>query len=81
MAELTDQNDYKELIAYISTTYSHGQQKAMQAANAGLVDTYWQIGRHIVKFEQGGAERAKYGSELYSGSLKTCRYCTEKDLV
>ncbi len=24
----------------------------------------WQIGRHIVEFEQGGSEKSEYGSEL-----------------
>ena len=66
MTELIDQSEYKELVAYISDAYSRGQEKAVQAINAGLVDTYWNIGRHIVEFEQGGAERAKYGSELLS---------------
>ncbi|ASF45613.1 DUF1016 N-terminal domain-containing protein [Methylovulum psychrotolerans] len=28
------------------------------------VQTYWQIGRHIVGFEQGGQARAAYGKQL-----------------
>lgn len=28
------------------------------------VQTYWQIGRHIVEFEQGGQSRAAYGKHL-----------------
>ena len=64
MTGLTNQDEYKELVTYISDAYSQGRQKALQAVNAGLVDTYWNIGRHIVEFEQGGVERAKYGSEL-----------------
>ena len=27
-------------------------------------ETYWQVGRHIVEFEQGGAARAEYGQGL-----------------
>jgi len=27
-----------------------------------LVNTYWQIGKHIVEFEQGGKEKATYGA-------------------
>ncbi|MGZ3760311.1 MAG: PDDEXK nuclease domain-containing protein [Mucilaginibacter sp.] len=64
MTELTDQNEYKELVLYISKAYSQGQQSAVQAINSSLVGAYREIGRYIVEFEQGGAERAKYGSEL-----------------
>jgi hypothetical protein len=28
------------------------------------VRTCWEVGRHIVEFEQGGADRAKYGTKL-----------------
>jgi predicted nuclease of restriction endonuclease-like (RecB) superfamily len=64
MAELVNQNEYQDLIGSISTIYEEGRFKAIQAVNAGLLDTYWQIGRHIVEFEQGGAKRARYGSDL-----------------
>lgn len=40
------------------------RQKVLSAANAAQVRTYWEIGRHIVEFEQGGAARAEYGSRL-----------------
>ena len=38
--------------------------KAYVAANAAMVDAYWQIGRRIVEEEQGGAARAEYGKQL-----------------
>ncbi len=38
--------------------------RAYAAANAAMVDTYWQIGRRIVEEEQGGETRAEYGSQL-----------------
>ncbi len=38
--------------------------KAYAAANAAMVDAYWQIGRRIVEEEQGGSARAEYGSQL-----------------
>jgi hypothetical protein len=34
------------------------------AANAAMVQAYWQIGRRIVEEEQGGATRAEYGTLL-----------------
>lgn len=40
------------------------RQKVLTAANAAQVRTYWEIGRHIVEFEQGGAARAIRGKAL-----------------
>jgi len=42
----------------------HARGKAYAAANAAMVDAYWQIGRRIVEEEQGGAARAEYGTQL-----------------
>lgn len=36
----------------------------IQAINAGLVMTYWQIGQHMVEFEQRGHTNAEYGQKL-----------------
>ena len=43
---------------------ARGREQAGRAVNTILVQTYWHIGRHIVEFEQGGDEKAEYGSEL-----------------
>jgi predicted nuclease of restriction endonuclease-like (RecB) superfamily len=40
------------------------RQKVLRTAHAAQVRTYWEIGRHIVEHEQGGAVRAEYGSRL-----------------
>jgi predicted nuclease of restriction endonuclease-like (RecB) superfamily len=40
------------------------RQKVLRAADAVHVQTCWQIGRHIVEFEQGGEARAEYGAKL-----------------
>ena len=47
------QPDYQHLIIKISDTYVSGQVRATQAVNIQLLETYWQIGQHIVEFEQG----------------------------
>ncbi len=59
----TDKN-YQSLISQISDTYSEGRSKAVLAVNSFLVETYWQIGRYIVEFEQNGFAKAEYGKEL-----------------
>lgn len=40
------------------------RQRALRAVDAVQVQTCWEIGRHIVEFEQGGSNRAEYGSRL-----------------
>lgn len=56
--------DYQQLLGQISATYTHGRVQAVQAVNAHITQTYWQVGRHIVEFEQGGKARAEYGKAL-----------------
>ena len=55
---------YAHLVEAISSTFREGQTKTIQAINAGLVTTYWQIGQHIVEFEQQGQVNAEYGQKL-----------------
>jgi predicted nuclease of restriction endonuclease-like (RecB) superfamily len=42
------------------------RQKVLRAVDVVQVQTCWEIGRHIVEFEQGGAVRAGYGTRLLS---------------
>jgi predicted nuclease of restriction endonuclease-like (RecB) superfamily len=63
--ELTHSNsDYTGLLERISGTFNHAQLRAAQAVNSILIDTYWQVGQHIVEFEQAGQQRAAYGKAL-----------------
>lgn len=64
------QPEYQQLLGKISAAYTNGQVKATQAVNTQLLETYWQIGRHIVEFEQGGNVRAQYGKALISNLAK-----------
>jgi hypothetical protein len=61
---LTGKHDYQQLLEEISGSYIQGQVRAAQAVNLVLIDTYWQVGRHIVEFEQAGQQRATYGKAL-----------------
>lgn len=56
--------EYQTLLSRISDVYARGYTRANQAVNSQLVETYWQIGRHIVEFEQGGNFKAEYGKAL-----------------
>ncbi len=62
--ELKNNNNYQNLISQISDTYVQGTQKAVLSVNTHLIDTYWNIGKNIVEFEQKGKARAEYGKSL-----------------
>jgi predicted nuclease of restriction endonuclease-like (RecB) superfamily len=55
---------YADLLTQISDIYTHGRLQAVQAVNVHITETYWQVGRQIVEFEQGGNARAEYGKAL-----------------
>ena len=55
---------YEKLLTDIGLAIETARQNAVRAVNIELVKANWEIGRHIVKFEQGGNERAEYGSEM-----------------
>ena len=55
---------YKALLANIGITIKAARQQANRAINIELVKANFEIGRHIIEFEQQGEERAEYGSDL-----------------
>ena len=55
---------YDTLIAGISDLLDHARRSSARAVNGILTATYWEIGRRIVEFEQGGKARAEYGEAL-----------------
>jgi len=55
---------YQALVLAIERLIEQGRRRAAWAVNTILVETYWQIGRYIVEFEQKGKARAEYGEEL-----------------
>lgn len=59
-----EQGAYDVLVADIATILSEGRKKVAVAINNVLVETYWNIGRVIVEYEQGGNIKAEYGSQL-----------------
>lgn len=57
-------NKYNQLLTNIGLTIEIARNNAIQVVNVQLVKANWEIGRHIVEFEQQGDEHAEYGSEL-----------------
>lgn len=66
MDDLTTIDGYQDLLEQISQIYIEGRIQAVEAVNIRLIETYWQVGQHIVEFEQGGKIRADYGKALIS---------------
>lgn len=55
---------YDKLLANIGAAIDIARTNSIATINAQLVKANWEIGRHIVEFEQLGNERAEYGSDL-----------------
>lgn len=64
---------YNALLRDIGDTLESGRTRAYQAVNVALVQTYWNIGRHIVEYEQQGNEKAEYGSHLFDRLARDLR--------
>jgi predicted nuclease of restriction endonuclease-like (RecB) superfamily len=64
MTSKPEVNNYASLKSQIGELLILGREKAGQAINTILVQTYWHIGKHIVEFEQGGNEKSEYGSSV-----------------
>jgi predicted nuclease of restriction endonuclease-like (RecB) superfamily len=64
---------YEKLLSDIGLAIETARQNAIRAINTELVKANWEIGRHIVEYEQHGQERAEYGSELLTRLSKDLR--------
>lgn len=67
---------YEALLERVGEALEQGRQKIADVIGNTMVQTYWDIGRHIVEYEQSGQARAMYGAQTLkqlSGDL-TLRY-------
>jgi predicted nuclease of restriction endonuclease-like (RecB) superfamily len=55
---------YSGLLDGVSDLLEAARRASARAVNAFMTATYWEVGRRIVEFEQGGAKRAVYGEQL-----------------
>jgi hypothetical protein len=56
--------NYKDIRAGIVELLKSARSVAARNVNSIMTAAYWEIGRRIVKFEQGGESRAEYGEQL-----------------
>ena len=61
---LNSPENYYLLKEQIKSLLIQGRKEAIRSVNSILVQTYWNIGKYIVEYEQKGKEKADYGSEL-----------------
>lgn len=65
MTDFTPTNDdYSGLQRDIIALLEAARHTAARSVNTLMTATYWEIGRRIVEFEQGGQNRAAYGQTL-----------------
>jgi predicted nuclease of restriction endonuclease-like (RecB) superfamily len=62
--ESADGEGLRPLLHSLRELIEQARQRALQAVDVVQVQTCWEIGRHIIDFEQGGAGRAEYGKRL-----------------
>jgi predicted nuclease of restriction endonuclease-like (RecB) superfamily len=66
MGKLTNNypDDLSGLLGQLRGLIAKARSQALRAVDAIQVQTCWEIGRHIVEFEQLGQSRAEYGKRL-----------------
>lgn len=55
---------YQKIHTAIVELLEEARHTATRSVNSIMSATYWEIGRRIIEFEQGGAARAEYGATL-----------------
>ncbi len=55
---------YDQVLGNVVELLESARRAAARSVNALITATYWEIGRQIVEFEQGGSEQAHYGTVL-----------------
>jgi hypothetical protein len=61
----TQDSPLTSLVDNLGELIRQARLKALRAVDTAQVQTCWQIGRHIVEFEQEGARRAGMGSSCW----------------
>ena len=57
-------DQYAAILTELVDLLESARRTSARAVNAVMTTAYWQVGRRIVEFEQGGASLAGYGEHL-----------------
>lgn len=63
-AESSRDSAYTELVSGLGGLLETARRATVRTVHTLMTATYWEFGRRIVEFEQGGSKRAAYGEEL-----------------
>src|SRR5690349_11818049 len=63
-AKLKSQESYNDILAGLVELLESARRASARSVNAIMTATYWEMGRRIVEYEQGGSVRAEYGERL-----------------
>lgn len=55
---------YNDVLSGLTELLELARRTAVRSADSIMTATYWEVGRRIVEFEQGGKKRADYGKQL-----------------
>ena len=55
---------YSGLVSGLGGLLEAARRATVHTVHTLMTATYWEFGRRIVEFEQGGSKRAAYGEEL-----------------
>lgn len=64
VAVVEQKPEYELLLQNVGDALSRGRNRVASFVGAQTVYTYWEIGKHIVEYEQNGHEKAEYGSDV-----------------
>jgi hypothetical protein len=55
---------YDAMLSVVVDLLEQARRTSVRAVNTIMTVTYWEVGRRIVEYEQGGVARAEYGAAL-----------------
>lgn len=65
-----EDNELNRLADNITSLVNDTKKQLARTINNNIVETYWNIGKYIVEFEQNGNAKARYGTSLLSSLSK-----------
>src|ERR1035437_5749730 len=64
MKKSPSRRGYGQLLGGLTALLEEARRSTARAVNRVMTATYWEFGRRVVDFEQGGEVRAGYGEQL-----------------
>lgn len=72
-SDISNQSQLSALVQQLRELIQSARSQSLRAVDVIQVRTCWEIGRHIVEFEQNGKDRAAYGRRLIPNLAETLK--------